>query len=65
MPRREISQLQDSGNMIKSGRKFKDDGIGERLDLAKRKLLNYHGVLQVYCRDSSMGAIRRGHVLFM
>lgn len=49
--------------MIKSGRKFKDDGIGERLDLAKRKLLNYHGVLQAYCRDSSMGAIRRGHVL--
>lgn len=39
LPRGEISQLQDSGNKIKSGRKFKDDDIGERLDLAKRKLL--------------------------
>jgi len=53
--------------MIKSGRKFKDDDVGERLDLAKRKLLvtllNYHGVLQAYCRSSNTGAIRRGHVL--
>lgn len=53
--------------MIKSGRKFKDDDVGERLDLAKRKLLvtllNYHGVLQAYCRGSNTGAIRRGHVL--
>lgn len=67
MARGEISQLQGSGNMIESGRKFKDDDVGERLDLAKRKLLvtllNYHGVLQAYCRDSNVGAIRRGHVL--
>lgn len=37
--------------MIKSGRKFKDDNVGERLDLAK-----------AYCRDSNMRAIKRGYV---
>lgn len=65
LPRGEISLLQVLGNMIKSGRKFKDDDVGERLGFAKRKLLvtllNYHGVLQAYCRDSNMGAIRKCH----
>ena len=43
--------------MIKSVRKFKykDDDIGERLNLSKRKLLvtllNCHGVSKVYCSD--------------
>lgn len=42
--------------MIKSGRKFKDDNAGERLDHAKRKLLvillNLHRVSQAYFSDS-------------
>lgn len=67
LPKGEISQHQESGNMIQNGRKFKDDDAGEKLDLAKRKLLvtllNYYGVLQTYCRDSDMGAIRSRHVL--